>query len=199
MNRVKLFESAHREFEIFLNSRGFLYTGTNPIVRTKTISKGDQNLDWTPFTGKLPQRIYMWMISQEAYNGHQDKNPYNFKPFGITKLQVFHNGRSLPYSQGLTKLDDTYLKYYMTTLTSINSPETFKIGYEDYEFGYFIVAVDVSSDFSACCDYDNIDEFGSLRITADFKDPLTNAITFFCLGETQETLKLDAHRNPSFL
>ena len=82
---------------------------------------------------------------------------------------------------------------------SINSPETFKIDYVDYQSGYFIVAVDVSSDFSAGCDYDNIDEFGSLRITADFKEPLKSAITFFCLGETQETLRIDRDRNPTFI
>jgi hypothetical protein len=199
VNRVKLYESAHRDFEKILSSKGFFYPGTNPVVRTKTISKGDQNMDWTPFTGKLPQRIYMWMIAQEAYNGQQDKNPFNFQQFGITKLQVFLNGRSLPYSQGLTLLDGgDYTKFYLTTLTSINSPETFKISYSDFGLGYFIVAVDVSSDFSAGCDYDNIDEIGSLRITADFKDALANPITFFCLGEVQETLKLDGNRNPTF-
>ena len=200
VNRVKLFESAHRDFEKMLNTHGFFYPGTNPVVRTKTISKGDQNLDWTPFTGKSPQRIYMWMILQEAYNGQQNKNPFNFQTFDLTKLQVFHNGRSLPYSQGLTILDGRdYFKFYMSTLMSINSPETFKIDYVDYQSGYFIVAVDVSSDFSAGCDYDNIDEFGSLRITADFKEPLKSAITFFCLGETQETLRIDRDRNPTFI
>ena len=200
VNRVKLFESAHRDFEKMLNGSGFFYPGTNPVVRTKTISKGDQNLDWTPFTGKLPQRVYIWMISQEAYNGHQNKNPYNFGTFGLTKLQVFNNGQSLPYSQGLTKLDSgSYLKFYMTTLASINSPETFCLSQFDYASGYFIVAVDISSDFSAGCDYDNIDEFGSLRITADFEKALDNPITIFCLGEVQETLKLDKDRNPTFI
>ena len=200
VNRVKLYESAHKDFEKILSSKGFFYPGTNPVVRSKTISKGDQNMDWTPFTGKLPQRIYMWMISQEAYNGQQDKNPYNFQMFNITKLQVFLNGRSLPCSQGLTMLDgENYSKFYMTTLASINSPETFNISYNDFQLGYFLVAVDVSSDFSAGCDYDNIDEFGSLRITADFKSALASPITFFCLGEVQETLRLDGNRNPTFL
>ena len=201
VNKVKLFEHAHHELEKILNTSGFLYPATNPIVRTKTISKGDQNMDWTPFTGKLPQRIYMWMISQDAYNGQQDKNPYNFKPFGLKKLQIFNNGRSLPYGQGITTLDGSleHLKFYMTTLTSINSPETFNIDYNDYASGFFLVAVDISSDFSAGCDYDNINEFGSLRITADFSKALTEPVTFFCLGETQETLKLDSDRNPVFL
>ena len=200
VNRVKLYESAHRDFEKILSSKGFFYPGTNPVVRTKTISKGDQNMDWTPFTGKLPQRVYLWMTSQEAYNGQQDKNPFNFQLFGITKLQVFVNGRSLPYSQGLTLLEgDDYMKFYLTTVTSINSPETFEISYFDFILGYFVVAVDVSSDFSAGCDYDNIDEFGSLRITVDFKSALANPVTFFCLGEVQETLKLDGDRNPTFL
>ena len=200
VNRVKLFENAHKSFEKSLSSKGFFYPGTNPVVRTKTISKGDQNIDWTPFTGKLPQRIYICMTKQEAYNSQQDKNPYNFETFGLSKLQVFVNGRSVPHSQGITTLSDfNYLKFYMMTLNSINSPETFNISYLDYTRGYFIIAIDVSSDFSAGCDYDNLDESGSLRIVADFKTPLKQTITIYSLGEIQETLRIDSDRKPSFV
>ena len=201
VNRVRLFENAHKSFERTLSSKGFFYPGTNPVLRTKTVSKGDQNIDWTPFTGKLPQRIYIFMTTQEAYNSQQDKNPFNFGTFGLNKLQVFLNGRSVPHSQGISTLSSgsEYLKFYMMTLNSINSPETFNISFLDYVQGFFIVAIDVSSDFSAGCDYDNIDESGALRIVADFKTPLTQTITIFCLGEVQETLKLDGDRKPSFV
>jgi hypothetical protein len=59
--------------------------------------------------------------------------------------------------------------------------------------------VDISSDFSAGCDYDNIDEYGSLRIVVDFREAITTPITLFCMGEVQETLKIDGNRNPSFI
>ena len=201
VNRVKLFDGAQRELEKQLNSTGFLYPATNPVVRTKTVSKGDQNVDWTPFTGKLPQRVYVFMIKQDAYNGKLNKNPYNFQSFGLSKLQVFNNGRCLPYSQGLTRLSDNkdYLKFFNTTLQAINSPESFGIKYDQYEWGYFIVAIDVSADFSSGCDYNKIDEFGSLRLAIDFNAPLKEPITLFCIGEVQETLKIDGDRNPSFL
>ena len=200
VNRVKLFESAHRSFEKTLQSSGFFYPGTNPVIRTKTISRGDQNIDWTPISGKLPQRIYLFMIKQNAYNGMQNVNPYNFETFNLSRLQIFVNGRAVPYSQGITQLPgNNYLKFYMTTLASINSPESFKISYFDYHLGYFIVAVDLSTDLSAGCEYDNIDENGSLRIVADFKRPLEQTISFFCLAEVQEILRIDSNRKPSFL
>jgi len=200
VNRVKLFERVRKSFEKTLSSKGFFHPGTNPVIRTKTISRGDQNVDWTPFTGTLPQRIYIFMTKQAAYNSQQNKNPFNFETFGLSKLQVLVNGRSVPHSQGMTTLSEyNYLKFYMTTLNSINSPETFNVSFNDYTRGFFVIAIDVSSDFSAGCDYDNIDENGSLRIVADFKTPLKETITIFCLGEVQETLKIDSERKPSFV
>ena len=140
------------------------------------------------------------MTKQAAYNSQQNKNPFNFETFGLSKLQVLVNGRSVPHSQGMTTLSEyNYLKFYMTTLNSINSPETFNVSFNDYTRGFFVIAIDVSSDFSAGCDYDNIDENGSLRIVADFKTPLKETITIFCLGEVQETLKIDSERKPSFV
>jgi len=201
VNRVKMFESALQGLENILQDTGFLYPGTNPIVRTKTISQGDQNVDWSPITGKLPQRIYLFMVRQGAYNGKISKNPYNFSAFGISRLQVFNNGKCLPYSQGLTRLSGSspYLKYYMTTLQAINNPDAFQVELYEYSLGYFVIAIDISSDFSAGSEYNNIDEFGSLRISLDFVAPLFEAITLFCVGEVQEVLKIDGDRNPTFL
>lgn len=199
--RVTLFEQAHIKYEKILNSNGFFYPGVNPVVRTKTVSSGDQNIDWTPFTGKLPQRIYIFQLSQSAYNGQLNKNPYNFQNYMMSKIQVFKNGRSLPTGQGLANLpgDSKQLRMYQTTASAINSPETFKIKYYEYVFGYFVVVVDVSSDLSTDCDYDNPEKFGSLRLVIDFAQALTEATTIFCIGEFQEVLKIDGNRNPTYI
>jgi hypothetical protein len=198
--RVKLFEAAHKEYEKKLQTTGFLYPFSSPVVRTKTIGAGDQNLDWTPFTWKLPQRIFLWQISQGAYNGEIDKNQYRFLPYAINRIQVFKNGRSVPSGQGLINMQATnYLNTFMTTAEAINSPETFKIPFDYYKNGYYLIAIDISSDFSAGCDYDNIEEYGSLRIVIDFKEPLTEPITIFCMGEIQEILRIDSDRNPKIL
>jgi hypothetical protein len=161
------------------------------------VSAGDQNVDWIPFTGKLPQRIYFWQISQKAYNGELNKNQYHFEPFGINKIQIFKNGRSVPSGSGLVNMIATnYLNAYFTTIDAINSPETFKIPFDTYKNGYFIIAVDISADFSATCDYDNVEENGSLRIVIDYKDPLSEDVTIFCLGELQTVVRINNNRHP---
>lgn len=199
-NRVKLYDDVQKKYDNRLNTAGFLYPMSTPITKTKTVSSGDQNVDHTFFTGKLPERIYIWQISQRAYNGEIDKNQFNFLPFEINKIQVFKNGRSVPSGQGLMNMQQQlYLNAYLTTAESINSPETFKIPFDTYVNGYFLVVIDISSDFSAGCDYDNIEEYGTLRVVIDYKDPLKEPITLFCMGEIQEILKIDGNRNPIFL
>lgn len=89
-------------------------------------------------------------------------------------------------------------KNYLNTAHAINSPETFDIDYTSYRYGYYVLAIDVSADMSTGCDYDNPEEYGSLRISIDYKDALTEAITVFCVGEVQETLVIDGNRNPRF-
>lgn len=199
--RINMFDHIHKNYEKILNSKGFLYPGLNPIVRTKTISSGDQNIDWTPFTGKLPQRIYIFQIAQSAYNGQLDRNPYNFQNFMMNKIQVFKNGRSLPMGQGLKNLpgDLKQLRMFQSTASAINSPDTFKIRYYEYVFGYFVIAVDISSDLSTDCDYDNPERYGSLRLVIDYAKALDEATTIFCVGEIQEILKIDSNRNPTFV
>lgn len=198
--RVRLFSDASKSYENKLEKSGFLYPMLSPVVRTKTVSAGDQNFDHIFFNGKLPQRIFLWQILQKAYNGEIDKNQYNFQPFGINKIQIFKNGRSLPSGQGLANIQSqSYLNVFMATADAINSPDTFKIEYDTYANGYFLVAIDISADFSAACEYDNVEEYGSLRVVIDYKEPVAEAITVFCMGEVQEVLQIDRNRNPSFL
>ena len=60
---------------------GVKYPGVKYTTRTLSMMKGSQNLDWIPFTGAMPQKIFITQILQDAYNGKIDKNPFNFQDF----------------------------------------------------------------------------------------------------------------------
>lgn len=52
-----------------LNSpTGLQYPSTRVVMRTKVVSKNDQNCEWVPYSGALPKRIFVFQVSQDAFN-----------------------------------------------------------------------------------------------------------------------------------
>lgn len=199
VTRLKIIPRHLDMYEHLLNSRKFIYPTLAIQTRCKTVNEGIQNFEWMPFSGQLPQRIYIWQIRQSAYNGQIEQNPYNFVAFGINSLAVFGNGYCLPFSNGMNNMvSDNFLRTYLTSLASINSPETVSIKLDEYTFGYMIIVVDTSADGTSGCSYDNKTENGSLRIAIDYKNPLVEPITVFCMGEMNSEFTIDSNRNVSW-
>lgn len=183
-------------YENMLETRSFQYSALSIQTRCKTVNEGIQNSEWVPFSGQLPQRIYIWQVRQSAFNGQINQNPYNFVAFGLNSLNVFGNGYCLPFSNGLNNMvNDNFLKAYLTSLASINSPETVSIKLDEFTFGYMILVVDVSADLTSGCSYENKTASGSLRIAMDYLNPLTEPITVFCMGEMNTQFTIDGNRS----
>lgn len=193
VGRVKLTDAASRFYERLLETKGFTYPIQSCMTKVKTVSKGDQNVEWVPFVGALPKRIYFWQITHEAYNAKIDKNLYNFQSFGLNRLQVFKNGISLPLNLGFNSIQDGgHSQLYQFSAKGINSPQTFDIVRDDYAYGYLITVVDLTA--AGTTDYDSPKETGSVRLALDYKAPLEGSATLFCLGEFDETLTIDGNR-----
>ena len=47
------------------------------------------------FQGQLPKRVFICMISNEAFNGSFDMNPFNFTHFDLSKLEVTCDGHNV--------------------------------------------------------------------------------------------------------
>ncbi|EGT43153.1 hypothetical protein CAEBREN_10409 [Caenorhabditis brenneri] len=50
----------------------------------------------TLFTSKMPRRIFLGLVSSEAYNGSFGTSPFDFKPFGLTDVHIDYCGQTLP-------------------------------------------------------------------------------------------------------
>ncbi|PIC39268.1 hypothetical protein B9Z55_011010 [Caenorhabditis nigoni] len=50
----------------------------------------------TIFTTKMPRRLFLGLVSSEAYNGSFGTSPFCFKPYGITNIHVDACGMSFP-------------------------------------------------------------------------------------------------------
>ena len=140
-------------------------------TKTKIISEGDQNISWVPFTGPLPRKIYFFMISNEAYNGKNSANPYNFKNYGIDKFVAMRNNVALPLSIGFVDIQQNMQEIYQLSMSAINEDYEWQLPFSDYDQGYFIIAVNLGAGHE-----------GNVRLAIDFSSPISETATMFSIG-----------------
>jgi len=67
------------------------------------------------FTDNLPDLVVVGLVADADFSGHYNKNPFNFQPFGVTRMELKRNGMSVP-RQGYTPkfAEKLYNKDYLT-------------------------------------------------------------------------------------
>lgn len=159
--------------------------------RARMIAAGDQNVDWIPFSGKRPRRVFVAQIAQQTYNGNIARNPFRLQTFDLKQIQVYFNDLSLP--SNVPTPCDNLARSYLDTIKAIDNPQAWNIELEAYKYGYFIYAVDLTNDHSASKDYRSIEKQGSLRIKIDYSKPLTGAVAVLCFAEFDDVLNIDSN------
>jgi hypothetical protein len=196
--KMKLTEQALLRHNAILSGGGVSYPATRYDIRTLSTMKGAQNVDWAPFSGLMPQKIYVWQITQKGYNGNISVNPFKYTDFGLNKVQILMNERSMLTSQPI-KCDHnrslSMLMYMNTVLNTGAAPFSPMM----FEMGFTIIVTDLTRDHSAGCNYVGEPENGNLRILLDYKEPLKESIVVFYMAEFNSTLHLDEHRNPRWI
>ena len=61
-----------------------------------SIPQGAMSPNENLFLGTLPQRLILWCIDNDAYNGEYSKNPFNAKNNAINFLAVYVDGCQVP-------------------------------------------------------------------------------------------------------
>lgn len=199
VSRVELTDTAHKQYAGLLSSRGLRLPATRFSTKARVVSKNDQNVDWTPISGQLPRRIYIFQMLNSAYNGEVSKNIFNYQFFGLKKIQLFKNGESVPLAQGIdTEMDNAQLLYTMS-MDALNRPEAISFNSWKYRHGYFVAVFDLTRDRSAgMSNYDNPVDTGTIRVKINYRDPLEDAVMLFCMSEEHTSLQMDSQRFPSW-
>jgi hypothetical protein len=198
--RLQLTTDALRRNHTILAARGMRFTSKRLSVRSIVVSKNDQNCDWAPVSGSLPDRIYIFQTLNSAYNGNIAKNPFNYQSFDLKRVQVYKNGESLPLTQAVQLSAQEAMLLYTLSMDAINRPQSLSFNAFEYLYGYMIICVDLTNDTSAgMSNYNNPKENGTVRITLDYDQPLKEAITVFCIMEESDVLLMDANRNPKWV
>ena len=110
-------------------------------VKTFTISSGTRSkIEDHLLTGQLPKRVFIGLVTNEAFNGTLGTNPFFFQHFNLSKMDVTCDGHSVygkPFEPRFG--NDQYLRSFLSVyqaLASQNQVQNCNIDYEDYKEGY---------------------------------------------------------------
>jgi hypothetical protein len=147
---------------------------------------------------QLPKRLIMGMVENEAFNGSLTKNPYNFKPFKLNKLEVFVNGKSA-LGQALEPnfVSGEYTRSYVCLLQALgkaNSQEDVGIRLSDYANGHTLWGFDLTPDQGADEGHRHLVHSGSVRIDAHFAEALAAPVSVILYAEFDNTIEVTRDR-----
>ena len=154
------------------------------------------------FSGQLPSRLVIGLVSNDAYNGTKTKNPFNFQNFRLNEISVYMDGHQQHAIKPLKPdyANGQYISSYLSLFSGtgkINRDEGNQISREDYPNGYALYAFDLSPDLAED-DHFNLAKDGSLRVVLKFAEALGEAITVVCYAEFENVIEADRNRNILF-
>lgn len=153
-----------------------IYPYMRSEVKTYTIPEKHQQMTLDDlYQGQIPVRVVIGFVSAAAYNGHFQKNPFNFQPFRLSFLGTFVDGESCPARPLEGKDAMSYLNLFagMHTLGKDRGngirKEAFENGHALYVFDLDPISENKSHWPSA--------RTGQFRIEARFAKGLDEAVT----------------------
>ena len=98
VNEFDLADGLANELEIALQEhKNIQYPLISPQVRSFYIEANRLDAPAnTVFTSKMPRRIFVGLVSADAYNGTYNTSPFNFQHFNLTDIHVDYCGQSVP-------------------------------------------------------------------------------------------------------
>lgn len=132
--------------------------------------------------GRVPKRIFFFMVDSDAFNGSYKTNPFEFKHFGLNYFACYVDGVQFPMQAYKPNMKNGLCaREYIGLIQALNqnSTESFaKISYEDFKSKYFILATTLEPDcFDADTTLTNPPREGTLRIQLGFSEATTTNIT----------------------
>ncbi len=168
-------------------------------VKTAVIETGVKSKTLTNIcTGQLPRRVFIGLVSNEAFNGHRTKNPFNFHHYHLNYLALSLDGElkpNIPLTPNFA--DDLYLESYMSLFMAtgkFNIDEGLIISRSEYAHGYTLYGFDLSSDQSADALYFDTIKSGNFKADLKFAQATPHAINVVFLLEFDSVIRIDRSR-----
>src|SRR5271167_4564825 len=136
------------------------------------------------FGGKVPKYVIMVMVGNSAMNGEYKKNPFNFKFFNATYIELTKDRLNVPFPPFEPDFaNDKYLQEYMSVFQSnglMGKNGILPFSLEEYKSGYTNLQGKLSDNRRGV--NSNPDPRGNLKIEVKFTTKTTEAINVVLYG-----------------
>ena len=80
------------------NNKDVFYPAVRSEIRTYTLQNNHTNFEATDvFNGRVPDRVVVGLVYQDAFSGNYAYNPFNFPKFQVTSIKQMVEGEEYPY------------------------------------------------------------------------------------------------------
>jgi len=200
VRKVKLSPSVFLAHAKALERANVKYPIHRVICKTFTVPTGYLDVSHEKlFSGQLPSRLVVGLVSNAAFNGTNNRNPFNFQHFNLSEIAVFVDGQQQHCIKPLHPNfeDGLYISSYLSLFSGtgkINKDDGNNINRNEYGSGYTLYAFDLSPDLSED-DHFNLMKQGGLRLVLKFAQALATTVTVIAYAEFENVIEIDRNRN----
>ena len=147
------------------------------------------------FHGQVPSKIIIGMVSNSAYSGDYEKNPFNFMNMGVNYLEINVDGQPVPSRPFRPNFDENdYVSSYLSLLDSdLDSKSGLIIKPTDYPDGYALYLFDIQSFLTGSVMSKS--PMGRVRLSVRFSKALAETINIIVYAKFPEIMTIDQARN----
>jgi len=153
------------------------------------------------YTGQLPRRVILAMVTHTAYHGGYPINPFNFQHFNVSEVQLTVAGKQYPpMPLQMDFANNRFMEAFhmlYDAMGSVSSEHGCGITYEQFKNGYTLLCFDLSADSSASSGYFQLVQEGTIELQMRFSDVINalHGIKLIIYKEFDNVLNIDRFRS----
>lgn len=188
----------HRQL---LNKHNARYPFKKTEIKSFTVSSGvtSVNLD-NVFTGTLPTNIVFGVVTNAAYTGSTEKNPFYFHHHNISTVGLYVNSKCVtgyPIETDFKTDVNLYARAYaqfMEGSGKLNTERANSITKSDFRRGFCLFPFILSSTqlLDSCSE---VPQEGTVRLELKFNMASTETLSVICYAEFDAQLQIDKNLN----
>jgi hypothetical protein len=201
VRKIGPMDSKRLQIEQTLKSKGAVtYVMDDPRMIVTSIPQGETYIHREFATlGHHTKKILIAMVDTDAYNGHPQKNPFNFEHFNVSKVTLTKNGMIFPTPPITCNFETgNYVEAYRHLLASLHADKNVHvphITFEDFKKGSFLLCWDMSADQYGCDDPQMlVNKSANIKLSVEFRRPLPKPITFLFFFQMEQRVLINQSR-----
>ena len=178
-----------------------LYPLERGDVQAYNIAQGQSSFQKNDlFLGKVPRRVVVGLVRNDAYVGDRARNPFNFQLFNLKSLKLLVNGEEYP-TPGIELEDHGNVNGYNSLFLgsgTMHRGQGIQVERREWHDGYALFTWDLTPDGSGNSTHLHPDYRGQVTIKGVFTQGLNTVVTLIVYGEFVDIMEIDANKNVTY-